>query len=189
MRGGEFIFANMESGISKEEGWTMTDQEMRKLFAFNAWATNRTFEALSRVPEAKYHRDLKASFGSLHGTVTHLVAAEKIWLSRLVGKPETVLMTEREASSLESLKSLWEDVAARMARFVSRLDDKGLEKDVEYVTTEGKRFTNGLQQILQHIVNHSTYHRGQVAAMMRQMGLDPANTDLITFYRHASNKM
>jgi uncharacterized damage-inducible protein DinB len=164
----------------------MTSQEMCKLFAFNAWATNRTFEALARVPEAVYQRDLKTSFGSLHGTMTHLVAAEKLWLSRLVGKPESALAIRHDVPSLESLKSMWEDVAARMARFVGRLDDGALAKDLEYVSTEGKRFTNVLQQILQHIINHSTYHRGQVAAMIRQIGLEPVNTDLITFYRHSA---
>ncbi len=164
----------------------MTDQEIRKLFAFNAWATNRTFESLMRVPEPDYRRDLKTGFGSLHGTMTHLVAAEKLWLSRLAGKPESSLMSEDDVPSLESLKSLWEDVAARMARFVSRLDGKALAKDLEYTTTEGKRHTNGLQQILQHIVNHGTYHRGQIAAMVRQVGFEPVNTDLIAFYRHSS---
>lgn len=164
----------------------MIIQEVRRLYAFNAWATNRVFEALALVPKADYKRDLKASFGSLHGTMIHLVAAEKIWLSRLAGKPESALMTGRESPSLESLKSVWEEVAARTARFLSRLDDEGLGKNLEYVTTEGKKFTNGVQQILEHIVNHSSYHRGQIAAMMRQVGAEPVNTDMITFYRHTA---
>ncbi len=162
----------------------MTIQEIQKLFAYNAWATNRMFEALARIPETDYKRNLKSSHGSLHGTATHLVAAEKIWLSRLVKKPETALMTEQEAPSLQVLKKTWEDIAARTARFVSKLDDNSLESSLEYVTTEGQKFTNSLVQILQHVINHSSYHRGQVASMMRQVGAEPVNTDLITFFRH-----
>ena len=83
----------------------MTIQEMRKLFAFNAWANNRVFETLQDLPESEYKRELKTSFGNLHGTMVHLVAAEKIWLSRLTGKPETALMTDHDTPTLESLKS------------------------------------------------------------------------------------
>jgi uncharacterized damage-inducible protein DinB len=161
----------------------MTVQEIQKLFAYNAWATNRLFEALAHVPEASYKRDLKSSHNSLHGTVTHMVAAEKIWLSRLIKKPEAALMTGQESPSLQSLKAVWEDVAAHIARFVSKLDDKALGNNLEYFTTEGKKFTNSMNQILLHIINHSSYHRGQVAALMRQIGMEPVNTDLIAFFR------
>ena len=161
----------------------MTIQETRKLFAFNAWANNRVFETLRDLPESEYKQDLKTSFGTIHATMTHLVAAEKIWLSRLAGKPETALMTDQDTPSVESLKSAWEDIAARMARFLAKLDDGKLQEELSYVTTEGKEYRNTLQQILQHIVNHSSYHRGQIAGMLRQVGAKAANTDLITFYR------
>jgi uncharacterized damage-inducible protein DinB len=164
----------------------MTIQELRKLFAYDAWATNRVFDALAQVPQSDLRRDLKGSHGGLFGTLTHLVAAEKIWLSRLAGKPENALMKEQEVPSLESLKKVWEDVASRMARLLTRLDDAALQNNLEYVTTEGKRFENSQQQILQHIVNHASYHRGQITTMMRQIGARPAGTDLIDFFRHTT---
>jgi uncharacterized damage-inducible protein DinB len=164
----------------------MTVQEIKRLFAYNSWATNRIFEALAEVPEGDYKRDLKTSHGSLHGTLTHLVASEKIWLSRLVGKPETMLMTEQEAPSLAALKVIWEDIASRTARFLGRLDEKKLEISFEYLTTGGKRFANTYAQILQHLINHASYHRGQIIAMMRQVGAQPVGTDLIAFFRHTA---
>ncbi|HYK90215.1 MAG TPA: DinB family protein [Acidobacteriota bacterium] len=164
----------------------MTVQEIKTLFAFNSWATNRIFEALEKVAEQDYKRDLKASHGSLHGTMTHLVAAERIWLSRLVGKPETSLVTEQDLPSLGALKTAWEDIASRTARFVGKLDEQKLQTAFEYTTTSGKKFANTHQQILQHLVNHSSYHRGQIAAMMRQVGAEPVSTDLIAFYRHSA---
>lgn len=166
----------------------MTVREIARLFAYNAWATNRVFEALAALPDIEYRCDLKASHGGLRGTMTHLVAVEKIWLSRLVGKPEPELMQEREAESLAALKEVWQEVATRTARFVSRLDEKVLEKRVEYVTTEGERYLNEVRQILLHMINHSSYHRGQLAALMRQLGHEPVNTDLIAFYRHTAEK-
>ncbi len=164
----------------------MNIQEIKRLFAYNAWANNRVFESLSRIPDPEYLRDLKSSHGSLAGTMVHLIGVERLWLSRLVGKPESSLMGLQEAPTLKQLKSTWEDVAARMARFLAKLDDKGLQQVVSYMTTEGEKFSNSNEQILQHVVNHSSYHRGQIAAMMRQAGAEPVNTDLIAFFRHTS---
>jgi uncharacterized damage-inducible protein DinB len=164
----------------------MNIQEMKKLFAYNAWANNRVFEALSKIGEDEYTRDLKSSHGSLGETIVHMVAAEKIWLSRLVGKPEDSLMAPQDAPMLQSLKPIWEQVAAGMARFLAKLDDRSLQRDVEYTTTEGRKYSNSNEQILQHVVNHSSYHRGQIASMMRQVGAEPVNTDLIVFFRHTA---
>ncbi len=164
----------------------MNIQELKRLFAYNAWADNRVFEALAKVPEAEYLRDLKSSHGSLGGTMAHLVGVEKLWLSRLIGKPENSILRLQDAPTLKQLKSAWEDVAARMARFLVKLDNKSLQQAVSYTTTEGEKFSNSNQQILQHVVNHSSYHRGQIAAMMRQAGAEPLNTDLIAFFRHTA---
>ncbi len=161
----------------------MTPQEIRTLFAYNAWATSRIFEALKDMPEEKYAIDLKAGHGGIQSTMTHLVAAEKIWLSRLTGNPETVMLSEKDAPSLRALKAIWEDVAERTARFVAELDDKKLSSTFEMSTTRGKKYTHVYQDALQHLVNHSTYHRGQIAVLMRQVGAQPVGTDLIAYYR------
>ena len=164
----------------------MNTQEIKRLFAYNAWANNRVFEALSKIPETEYLRDLKSSYAGLGGTMVHLVGVEKLWLSRLIGKPESSVIRLQDAPTLKQLKSTWEDVAARMARFLAKLDDRSLQQAVPYTTTEGEQFSNSNQQILQHVVNHSSYHRGQIAAMMRQVGAEPVNTDLIAFFRHTT---
>jgi uncharacterized damage-inducible protein DinB len=161
----------------------MTIQEIQKLFAYNSWATNRIFDALAALPEGQYLLDLKASHGGIHGTLTHLVAAEKIWLSRWVGKPESALLSTGEVPSLSVLKAAWEDVAARTARFLSRLDDNRLQQPFEYSSLSSGSQTSTYQQTLLHLVNHSTYHRGQITALMRQVGGQPVKTDLIDFYR------
>jgi uncharacterized damage-inducible protein DinB len=161
----------------------MTAQGIRFLFAYNSWATNRVFESLIKVPENDYHRDLKSSHRCIHGTLTHLIGAEKIWLSRWIGKPETSMLSGKEVLSLTALKEIWEDVAARTAKFVARLDDEKLLSTFNFTTSQGKTLTHVYQHALQHLVNHSTYHRGQIAALMRQVGAQPIGTDLITFYR------
>lgn len=119
----------------------MTAAEIRFLFAYNSWATNRVFESLIKVPENDYRRDLKSSHGGIHGTLTHLVGAEKIWLSRWIGKPETSLLSEKEVPSLAALKEIWEDVAARTAKFLAKIDDEKLLSTFDFTTTQGKTIT------------------------------------------------
>ncbi len=172
-----------QSSIDSSEGAAMTTQDIKLLFAYNSWATNRYFDALESIPKETLVRDTQASHKSLQGTLAHLVGAEKIWLSRWVGKPETKGLSKADAPTLRSLKEIWEDVSARIARFISRLDDAKLQSSFEYANLKGTMYTNTLQQTLQHVVNHSSYHRGQLAVLMRQLGLQPVNTDLIQFYR------
>ncbi len=162
----------------------MTKRESGLLFAYNAWANNRIFEALAQLSEEQYTRDLRSSYGTIHATLAHLVGVEKMWLSRWQGKPDTSLLSAGEVTSLTDLKSLWEKVAAETARFVSRQTERTLDADIDYTNARGERFSHPLMQSLQHVVNHSTYHRGQLAGMARQVGGQPVNTDLITFYRH-----
>jgi uncharacterized damage-inducible protein DinB len=162
----------------------MTHNDIRILFAYNAWANNRIFEALARLSEQQYRSDLRSSHRDLQGTATHLVGAEKLWLSRWTGRPEEGLLAAAEVPSLPALKTVWERVAADTARFVGKLSKERLEANFVYTNTMGEPCSHPLVETLQHVVNHSTYHRGQISGMMRQVGAEPLNTDLIVFYRH-----
>ncbi len=161
----------------------MTSEEIKLLFAYNAWANNRVFEALAQLSEEQFRRDLKTSHGSILGTLIHVVGAEKVWLSRWLARPESMLQAD-DVSSLADLKSIWEKVAGGTATFVARLTEERMKADFEYANTKGERYSHPLVQSLQHVVNHSSYHRGQIASLVRQVGGQPVNTDLITFYRH-----
>ena len=162
----------------------MTKDDIRLLFAYNAWANNRIFDALARLPEEDYRRDLKSSHGGIHGALTHIVGAEKVWFSRWTGKTEAALLKPVEVQSLQDLRAIWEKVAAGTAKYAGRLTEEMMEEDFEYTNTRGERFKHPLLHSLLHVVNHSSYHRGQITSMMRQVGTEPVNTDLIMFYRH-----
>jgi uncharacterized damage-inducible protein DinB len=161
----------------------MTLQEIKLLFAYNSWANDRIFEALTPLSPEDYFRDLKSSHGGIHGTLTHLVGAEKIWLSRWEGRPDKIMLKAEEITSLADLKSIWEKVGRETAGFVARMSDKKLQDTLAITTSKGEQYSQTYQQMFQHLVNHSTYHRGQIITMMRQIGAKPVLTDLIFFYR------
>lgn len=163
----------------------MTLQEVKVLHAYNAWATNRMFETLAHVPEQQYKENRNASFGGLHGTLAHLVGAEKLWLARWIGRTEPMLNTA-EVPSLVGLKALWETVGYETAKFIGGMTDKRLQETFVMKTTSGREFTHIYWQAIQHVVNHSTYHRGQLVTLLRQIGITPPQTDLIAFYRETA---
>lgn len=163
----------------------MTLQEIKLLHAFNAWATQRIFEALSPLTQEQLTVDMKASHGSIHGTVAHMVAAEKIWLSRWVGKPQPKLMAPAEAPTLADLKSVWEKAGFETAQWLGTMTDKKLQDRFSMTTSTGETFTHIFWQAFQHVVDHSTYHRGQIITLLRQSGIKPPSTGLIAFYREA----
>jgi uncharacterized damage-inducible protein DinB len=164
----------------------MTLQELKLLHAFNSWATQKIFDTLAAVPPEVVRADLKASHGSIFGTLTHLVAAEKIWLSRWVGRPDRKMLTPEEAADLPALKKIWEEVGYETARWLGTMTDKRVQETFSMTNVRGETLTPILWQAFQHVVDHSTYHRGQIITLLRQSGITPPATSLILFYRETA---
>jgi uncharacterized damage-inducible protein DinB len=158
-------------------------QEIKLLHAYNAWANNRFFDALATLPTEQYVQDMKSSHGGIHGTLTHIVGAEKIWLSRWLANPDAMILKAVDVGSLAELRSIWEKVGYDMAKFLGTMSDKKLQETFSMKTSKGTTLTHVYWQAIQHMVNHSSYHRGQITTMLRQLQVDPPSTDLIRFYR------
>jgi uncharacterized damage-inducible protein DinB len=164
----------------------MTQQEIRHLVAYSAWASNRVFDAVSPIPGEDLMRDLKSSHKSIHGTLVHMVSAERIWLARVQGAEEAPILEGADAPTLASLRAVWEQVGYDMARFLGGITDKKLQESITAQSPKGGTFTHTISQVISHVVDHSTYHRGQVITLMRQLGVVPPNTGMITFFRETS---
>lgn len=163
----------------------MNVAQVRELFEYNAWANRRLFEALAAVPTDDYLRDLKSSFGGLHGTLAHIVSAERLWLARWRGTVGSLLKGS-EVGSLAELRTLWDGVEAERTEYLSQLTTPMLDSEIVIKPTTGGQFVHTLRQTLQHAVDHSSYHRGQIVTLMRQVGVKPPSTGLIGFYRERS---
>ncbi len=153
------------------------------LFEYNRWANRRTREALGRVSPEQWTRNIGGSYGSLRNTVAHLVASEWVWLSRWKGVSPTGPPFRADALTLENLASEWEPIERETQALVDALEPAILEQHIDYANTRGQPFSEPLWQQFQHLVNHSSYHRGQIVTLLRQLGCEPIGTDLIAFYR------
>jgi uncharacterized damage-inducible protein DinB len=161
----------------------MTKQEIVTLFEFDKWAIDRTVESVSLLPEGKYLEDLKSSHGGIHGTLVHIYSANMIWLQRWKGNSFQKHSTVDEVPDLASLKTRREKYLADVADYLGNLGEAGISAPLVYSDLKGNRHSEPLFQQMQHLINHSSYHRGQIVTMMRQVGAKPIATDLIMFYR------
>jgi uncharacterized damage-inducible protein DinB len=159
--------------------------ELRDLFTFNRWANGRILEACHSLSGDALRRDLGSSFASVLGTLTHMAGSEWIWLERWSGHSPTSPPTWR-IEGLHDLESRWEEVAAAQQQFMSSLQPDDLRRIIEYRNLKGEPFSMPLGQLMRHVVNHSTYHRGQVVTMLRQLGVPAPATDLVLYYRESA---
>jgi uncharacterized damage-inducible protein DinB len=157
--------------------------EIRDLYAYNRWANRRVLDAAARLSPEELSRDLGSSFPSVRETLAHVLAGEWIWLTRWRGSSPPGLPESWDLSSLEVVRAQWAEVEADQRAFVEGLDEAALDRVVAYRDTRGDPYENPLGQLLRHVVNHSTYHRGQVVTMLRQLGADAVATDYVVYLR------
>lgn len=163
----------------------MKPEEIRELYEYNAWANRRVLEACSTLTDEQLSRDLGSSFRSVRGTLVHIVSGEWLWLERWRGRSPAMAEVEQFANHLTSLASIrtcWERMERDLLAFVAALSAADLERTVEYRNLGGNRFAYSLRSMLQHLVNHNSYHRGQVTTMLRQLGATPRATDFLRYF-------
>ena len=161
----------------------MTPEEIRTLYDYNAWANHRTLDAASALTVEKFVQPMGSSFGSVRDTLAHIYGAEWIWLERFQGRSPASLPDGAEFQDVASLRDKWAELEVRLHKFVGALTQDDLNRVLEYKTLKFGVYSNPLWQSMQHVVNHGTYHRGQVTTLLRQLGAQPVLTDLMHYYR------
>ena len=157
--------------------------DIRSLYQYNSWASERVFNAVADVPGETYLRDLGSSHGGIHGTLVHLMGAEEIWLRRWLGERVERIARPDEFPGLSPLRSHWKEVDGRLHAFIDALAGDDLRRIVHYTDLRGNPYAQPLEHLMQHLVNHSTYHRGQVVCLLRQLNIKPPGTDMVNFFR------
>ena len=156
-------------------------ETIREFYGYNRWANARSLQASSTVSPADFTKEVGGSFASLRGTLAHMYGAEWIWLERWGGTSPRKLPFALDFPDVETIRSRWQDVEREQKEFLGGLDQGRLAEVISYVNLKGEAFAYPLRRMLQHVVNHSTYHRGQVATLLRQLGATPLSTDLLLY--------
>ncbi|MGH7505317.1 MAG: DinB family protein [Longimicrobiales bacterium] len=161
-------------------------EEIRELYTYNHWANGRILDATAELSLEELTRDLGSSFPSVRDTLAHMLGAEWIWLSRWMGVSPAGTPASWDLSTHAAIRDRWRTVEEERSAFLGAQTAASLQRVIEYRNTAGEPFASPLWQMLRHVVNHASYHRGQITTMLRQLGRSAAATDLIVFYRQSA---
>jgi uncharacterized damage-inducible protein DinB len=174
----------------------MTNQDIQLLYAYDRWANARVLQACSALTDQQFTRDLHGSFPSVRNTLVHMLGGMWIWLAYWNDPPRdaasvTELQKRRDAlfppgafSDLAVLRRKWAEVEKELSEFVDQTTDVTLAERLPFRSTQVS-----LLHLMQHLANHSSYHRGQVSLMLRQLGAQPLATDFHLFLVEGSDPL
>jgi uncharacterized damage-inducible protein DinB len=158
----------------------MTTQDARTHLRYSGWASRRVLDAALQLPAEHIRRDLKVSHKGVLDTLNHIHMADRAWLYRVLGQP-----MEHPQGPIEVE---WPQIQVRWEEWCDSPAAADLDRVISYKDMKGNAHQSALWQIILHLVNHATLHRGQVMAMMRQLDVAPPPTDLIFYYRELQNR-
>lgn len=163
---------------------------IREIYEYNYWARDRQLEVCQELNETEFSRPMGNSFSSLHDTLVHLLFAEWIWLERFCGRsPRTLPSWRSQPQALPSIVQHWAVVEAGMRKYLAKIDHETLLRPLTYVNMEGKEWTYVVWQVLFHLANHQTYHRGQITTLLRQVGKTPPPVDFLVYFDLCGSKV
>lgn len=159
-------------------------QLLRQYAAYNLWANKIILERLALLPDEMLHKETGSSFGTIYKTLVHLMEVESIWWQRLELQEHILLPEKDPDENFEKLSKKLLVLSTQWGDWVKDANEKKLTHVFGYQNTKKEFFKQPVYEMLLHLFNHQTYHRGQIVTMMRQNGIDkiPA-TDFIAFSR------
>jgi len=159
----------------------MNAGDVRTLYAYNRWANDRIASACGAIDRATFDASSRGSFGSIRDTLAHIIWAEWVWLERWQHR-SPAHADAPPMPDLPSIERVRRDVARGQQAFIDGLTDGRLVERIAYTNFKGERFEYTLGHMLQHVVNHSTYHRGQVVTLLRQANAAAISTDFLLWF-------
>ncbi len=153
---------------------TATKDHLHNMFEYVRWADSAMIRAARTVPDEGYYREQRISIGSIHKLLVHCMAAQWIWLSRWRGESPTRLENHEDFPTRDSLEQRWPLVHAAMLDFLGLQSQKGLARIVQYKNTRGEIYNVPLGDLMLHVIDHGSYHRGQINTMIKHAGGTPS---------------
>ena len=150
---------------------------------YNVWASRRLLHTVSSMSPEELTHDFGTADKTILGTLAHLYAAEKSWLARMQEGTAAIQNRTTADNQLETLLQKWTETQNNWKIWVSQLPPEAPDQAMEYLDLQGRPWAQPLWQILLHVVNHSTHHRGQISGFIRALGKTPPPLDFIAFVR------
>jgi uncharacterized damage-inducible protein DinB len=160
----------------------VTPDALRDHIAYTTWASGRLVDAAAMLQPKELTRDFQTADRSVIGTLAHIYASDRVWLSRLAGTPFPGFVSDADRT-LATLQNDWPTLHDRWRQWASTLTEQHAQAILDYKDLKGTAWRQPVWQLVLHVVNHGTHHRGQVSGFLRAMGQTPPPVDLIAYYR------
>jgi uncharacterized damage-inducible protein DinB len=162
----------------------MNLEELRVLVDYHYWARDRVLDAAAALAPEQFTRDMGSSFRSIRDTLVHFYSAEWAWCTRWNGHSPAGHVPPELFPDVATLRAKWTGLEADVRAALERIGVEGVDRVIEYTMFNGDARASVFWHMVQHVVNHASYHRGQVTTMLRQLGATPPGSmDLVTYYR------
>jgi uncharacterized damage-inducible protein DinB len=162
----------------------MTRADLDDLLDYHYWARDRVLDAAAALSPEQLTRDMGSSFRSVRDTLAHIYGAEWAWHSRWRGTSPASLPSADQFSDVPAIRAAWSQLESQVREVIRNLGADEADRPLEYLSLAGKPGRSTYAQMVQQLVNHASYHRGQITTMFRQIGAAPAaGMDIIQFFR------
>ena len=146
-------------------------QVLQAYASYNHWANKEITSAILEMDENLHQQIVKSSFPNLYATVLHIWDAESIWLQRMKQHQQILVPSKEFNPTMQEAVNGWLEQSYQLIHYVQSLTDEDLMKEFDYKNLKGQAFRSPYWQTVHHVFNHSTYHRGQLVTMMRELGV------------------
>ena len=157
----------------------MMQDDLPSLYAFNKWADSRVVHALQALDEEQYGRELGGGWSSVRATFVHIAGATWAWSERVAGRECTKLHTVEQLPRLDDAVAVLGEAHARFDATVAGVTPDKLNETFVWKNLSGAEKKAPFFVILRHVVNHESYHRGQISSMVKRLGGKPIATDFV----------
>lgn len=154
---------------------------LQQLYDYNYWANKRYLAvAETLTPEQLFHKQ-GHSWDSVHAVLVHMMSSERMWPMRWRGETGTFL-NSGEFPTVVSIREYWADVEKNMRGFITEQTDQSLRGEITYTNPQGEVFTLPLWQMMAHVPNHNTHHRGELAGMFALMNIPHPEEEVVQYF-------
>jgi uncharacterized damage-inducible protein DinB len=160
----------------------MTVHDLENMFDYGYWANRKLFETMSHLSPEQFTQTVDGSHGSIRNTMVHVLSAEWGWLGRCGGPERGAPLNSADYPTVESLVNAWNKVEMELRKFLSTLRNEDLARIVEFVIGGAEKRSMPVGVLLQHAANHSVHHRGQLSLLLRMLGYNPDNFDILLYF-------